>query len=65
LRTSAIAKELKVSDTILDGEIVALDGVGKLAFYGLMTAAAACLVCSKLRTLSPTKTIHPFCEMYE
>ena len=32
LTTSDLAKELKVSDTILDGEIVALDGAGKPGF---------------------------------
>jgi bifunctional non-homologous end joining protein LigD len=33
---SSIAKELKVTDAILDGEIVALDGTGRPAFYNLM-----------------------------
>jgi len=31
-----IAKELKVKDAVLDGEIVALDAAGKPAFYDLM-----------------------------
>ena len=31
-----ITKELKVSDAVLDGEIVALDRIGKPAFYDLM-----------------------------
>ena len=31
-----IAKELEVTDAILDGEICALDGAGRLAFYDLM-----------------------------
>ena len=34
--TACITKELKVRDAILDGEIVALDGAGKPAFYDLM-----------------------------
>ena len=34
--SACIAKELKVKDAILDGEIVALDGCGKPAFYSLM-----------------------------
>ena len=33
---ACIAKELKVKETILDGEIVALDGTGRPAFYDLM-----------------------------
>ena len=33
---ACIAKELKVNDAILDGEIVALDGTGRPAFYDLM-----------------------------
>jgi len=33
---SCIAKELKVSDAVLDGKIVALDGEGRPAFYDLM-----------------------------
>ena len=31
-----LAKDLKATSTILDGEIVALDGTGKPAFYDLM-----------------------------
>ena len=34
--SACIAKELKVNDAVLDGEIVALDGSGKPAFYDLM-----------------------------
>ncbi len=34
--SGAAAKELKVTDAILDGEIVALDGNGMPAFYDLM-----------------------------
>jgi len=34
--SACIAKELKVKDAILDGEIVALDGSGRPAFYSLM-----------------------------
>jgi ATP-dependent DNA ligase len=34
--SSSIAKELTVSDAILDGEIVVLDGTGRPAFYDLM-----------------------------
>jgi bifunctional non-homologous end joining protein LigD len=34
--SSSVAKELKVRDAILDGEIVALDGAGRPAFYDLM-----------------------------
>jgi bifunctional non-homologous end joining protein LigD len=34
--SGSIAKELKVTDAILDGEIVALDGDGLPAFYDLM-----------------------------
>ena len=34
--SACIAKELKVTDAILDGEIVALDGTRKPAFYDLM-----------------------------
>jgi len=34
--SSSIAKELEVTDAILDGEIVALDGDGMPAFYDLM-----------------------------
>jgi bifunctional non-homologous end joining protein LigD len=34
--SASIAKELKVTDAILDGEIVALDGTGRPAFYDLM-----------------------------
>ena len=33
---ACIAKELKVKDAILDGEVVALDGAGRPAFYDLM-----------------------------
>ena len=33
---SCIAKELKVSDAVLGGEIVALDGSGRPAFYSLL-----------------------------
>jgi bifunctional non-homologous end joining protein LigD len=33
---ACIAKELKVKDAVLDGEIVALDGDGRPAFYDLM-----------------------------
>src|SRR6185295_14049906 len=33
---ACIAKEVKVSDAALDGEIVALDGTGRPAFYDLM-----------------------------
>ena len=33
---SLVAKELKVKEAVLDGEIVALDGTGKPAFYDLM-----------------------------
>ena len=33
---ACIAKELKIKDAILDGEIVALDGTGRPAFYDLM-----------------------------
>jgi bifunctional non-homologous end joining protein LigD len=33
---ACIAKELKVKDAVLDGEIVALDGTGRPAFYDLM-----------------------------
>src|ERR1051325_3643850 len=33
---ACIAKELKVNDAVLDGEIVALDGAGRPAFYDLM-----------------------------
>jgi len=31
-----VAKQLKAKDAVLDGEIVALDGTGKPAFYDLM-----------------------------
>lgn len=34
--SSCVAKELKVTDAILDGEIVALDGAGRPTFYDLM-----------------------------
>ena len=34
--SSSIAKELKVTDAILDGEICALDDDGRPAFYDLM-----------------------------
>src|ERR1051325_10416687 len=34
--SACIAKELKVTDAVLDGEIVALDGSGRPAFYSLM-----------------------------
>jgi ATP-dependent DNA ligase len=34
--SACIAKELKLKDAILDGEIVALDGSGRPAFYSLM-----------------------------
>lgn len=34
--SACIVKELKVKDAILDGEIVALDGSGRPAFYSLM-----------------------------
>ena len=38
---ACIDKELKVKDdAILDGEIVALDGTGKPAFYDLMNGNA-------------------------
>ena len=33
---SLVAKDVKVSSAVLDGEIVALDGTGKPAFYDLM-----------------------------
>jgi bifunctional non-homologous end joining protein LigD len=33
---SLVAKDVKVSSAVLDGEIVALDGTGKPAFYNLM-----------------------------
>ena len=33
---SCIAKELRVNDAVLDGEIVALDGAGRPAFYDLI-----------------------------
>src|ERR1041384_36861 len=33
--SACIAKELKVKDAILDGEIIALDGAGRPAFYSL------------------------------
>ena len=33
---ACIAKELKGNDAVLDGEIVALDGAGRSAFYDLM-----------------------------
>ena len=33
---TCIAKELKVTDGVLDGEIVAVDGNGRPAFYDLM-----------------------------
>src|SRR5690242_4541189 len=33
---ACIAKELKVKNAVLDGEIVALDGRGRPAFYDLM-----------------------------
>ena len=33
---SLVAKDVKVSSAVLDGEIVALDGSGKPAFYDLM-----------------------------
>jgi hypothetical protein len=33
---TCIAKELKVTDAVLDGEIVAVDGNGRPAFYDLM-----------------------------
>lgn len=34
--SACIAKELKVKDAVLDGELCALDGDGKPAFYNLM-----------------------------
>ena len=34
--SACIAKELKVTDSVLDGEVCALDGYGKPAFYHLM-----------------------------
>jgi bifunctional non-homologous end joining protein LigD len=34
--SACIAKELKVTDAVLDGEVCALDGNGKPAFYNLM-----------------------------
>lgn len=34
--SSLVAKDVKVSSAVLDGEIVALDGTGKPAFYNLM-----------------------------
>jgi bifunctional non-homologous end joining protein LigD len=34
--SACIAKELRVKDAVLDGEIVALDGAGRPAFYDLM-----------------------------
>ena len=33
---ACIANELKVTDAVLDGEICALDGIGRPAFYDLM-----------------------------
>ena len=33
---SLVAKDVKVSSAVLDGEIVAVDGTGKPAFYDLM-----------------------------
>ena len=33
---ACIAKEIKVKDAVLDGEVCALDGTGKPAFYDLM-----------------------------
>ena len=33
---ACIAKELKAKDAVLDGEVVALDGTGRPAFYDLM-----------------------------
>ena len=34
--SACIAEELKVANAVLDGEIVALDGNGRPAFYDLM-----------------------------
>ena len=34
--SACIAKELKVTDAVLDGEVCALDGDGRPAFYNLM-----------------------------
>jgi ATP-dependent DNA ligase len=34
--STSVAKDLKVTDAILDGEIVALDSGGMPAFYDLM-----------------------------